>query len=121
VTARIMLVEDDDDLREALAEVLATADLEVIEAHDGQHALDLLRLATRTPALIVLDLMMPVMDGETFLEHQAADDELRRIPVVVLTAQTRRARKLDCSVAAVLEKPVFVPELLEEIRAVVGS
>ncbi len=116
-----MLVEDDDDLREALAEVLATADLEVIEAHDGQHALELLRHATRPPAVILLDLMMPVMDGETFLEHRAADAELRRIPVVVLTAQTRRGRKLGHPVAAILEKPVFVPELLDEIRAAVGS
>ncbi len=80
-----MLVEDDTAVRDATSELLEDEGFSVVASSDGRDALDLLRAGLR-PAVIVLDLMMPRMDGWDFRHIQMADQDLREIPVIVVTA-----------------------------------
>ena len=83
--APILLVEDDPELREALALVLESDGYVVVTAADGVEALERLHDRLR-PRVIVLDLMLPVMDGFEFRVRQTEDPELAGIPVIVLSA-----------------------------------
>jgi CheY-like chemotaxis protein len=118
VTWPILLVEDDPDLREALVDVLAAQGFQMLEACNGQEALELLRTRHLRPTLILLDLMMPVMDGRTFLHERGIDPSLARVPVVVLTAQRTAAVAIEGEVTAVLDKPFALKRLLEIIHDV---
>src|SRR5687768_13513003 len=82
----ILIVDDNRDLRETLAELLADEGYEAPCCEDGTAALAYLRSAKQPPVLIVLDLMMPVMSGWDFRDQQLADASLRSIPVVGMTA-----------------------------------
>jgi len=82
-TRTVLLVDDDPDSRVIYATMLELKGLRVVEATDGQSALQAAR--THDPDLIVLDLVMPGMDGWTALEHLRSDPDLCRIPVVALT------------------------------------
>ena len=81
---RILVVEDNLLNREMLAAILSEQ-YEVLEAENGQMALDILKANGDDVALIFLDMMMPIMDGFTFLKHIKADPELALIPVIVTT------------------------------------
>jgi two-component system, OmpR family, response regulator len=81
---RVLLVEDDTDLRDATSEVLVDAGFDVVVASDGLAAWQHLE-AGASPDVIVLDLMMPVMDGHTFRKKQLVSRH-RTIPIVVVTA-----------------------------------
>jgi CheY-like chemotaxis protein len=107
----LLVIDDDTEAREALAEFLEHSGYVVMVAANGREALDCLRKSVRLPAVIILDLMMPVMDGWEFLERQSRDPVLHDIPVVVLTATPPRDLLLA---KAVLLKPVE-PEFLLEI------
>src|SRR5262249_40913496 len=95
----------------------------VVEAGDGQQALDQLR--DRVPSAILLDLMMPVMDGFEFLVELRREDAWRNIPVIVLTAKELSAEereRLNGSVAGILQKGPYSREaLLSEVRMLVGA
>ncbi len=116
-TGRILLVEDDDALREALREVLVDEGFGVECAANGQEALEQL---DRNPApdLIVLDLVMPVMDGWAFRNAQRLTPRLARIPTMVLSASfppdSPRMRSLEAQ--AVLSKPVSIDRLLRVMQ-----
>ncbi len=120
---RILLVEDDDALREALAEVLADEGYGVDAAANGQEALDRLDRSRPVPDLILLDLVMPVMDGWTFRDAQRRDPRLARIPTVVLSASfppdSPRMRSLNAE--AVLSKPVSIDRLVRALRNLVPA
>jgi two-component system response regulator MprA len=106
----VMVVDDDDAIREALEDVLGDEGYDVIAASDGQQALEYLS-DERRPSVIFLDLWMPVMDGWKLLETLLADPRFNRIPLVVLTAaRDQRARELQ--VAEVLTKPVQLDQVL---------
>mgnify|MGYP000892810154 FL=1 len=111
--AALMIVEDDADISEALAEALEDHGHTVIVAADGQEALDKLRAAAVLPRLILLDLMMPVMDGWQFRAAQRQDANLAEIPVVLLSAHVdvRRAAG-ELGAIAWLRKPVDLQALL---------
>jgi CheY-like chemotaxis protein len=112
---RILIVEDDDEIREALMYVLEQQGYAVEEARNGREALELLH-EHEAPRLILLDLMMPVMDGWQFRHAQLEDPQLARIPVVVLSAMTNlRARGADLHAAECLAKPVDLSHLLEAV------
>ncbi len=81
---RVLVIEDDRAIREAVAEVLATEGYEVGEAANGLEGLQEAR--THPPSLIVLDLMMPTMNGWQFREAQRQDPALADIPVIVVSA-----------------------------------
>ena len=120
----ILLVEDDFDVREALAETLREEGYAVDCACDGEEALEYLRDGHR-PGLILLDLMMPRMSGSEFRMVQKVDPSLRDLPVVLLSADSRmedKARALEADGA--IRKPIDLPELLatiERMRAKVPS
>jgi CheY-like chemotaxis protein len=81
----ILLVEDEDSVREVIETVLRGEGYDVVCARDGSEALDVLRSGFR-PCIIILDLMMPVMDGWQFRTEQLSDPELLKIPTVVYSA-----------------------------------
>lgn len=90
----VLLVEDDPDSRDSTRRVLARLGLEVAEAKNGQEGLDWLDSHPQ-PTLILLDLMMPVMDGFEFLKELQKRPNLQNIPVVVLTAKQLTAEEID--------------------------
>lgn len=116
---RILVVDDDDDIRETLVDVLADAGHETIAAANGREALDKLRAIDALPCVILLDLMMPVMDGPTFREEQLKDPALAAIPVVVLSAFRDAAETAAAMhVHAQLPKPVRLAELMRVIASI---
>jgi two-component system chemotaxis response regulator CheY len=82
----VLIVDDAPDIRLILTVALTDVGYQVASAANGQEALVLLRDAAERPCVIVLDLMMPIMDGWTFLAEQQADEALAAIPVIILTA-----------------------------------
>ncbi len=104
-SAHVLVVEDDPASREMLSRVLTREGYEVAEAENGSVALE--RIAERRPELILLDLMMPVMDGFEFLEVLAREPQLASIPVIVITAKDLTPadrEKLTGSVLQVFQK-----------------
>jgi two-component system response regulator CpxR len=82
----ILIVDDDPDIRDVLAEALVDVGFEVVTAVHGRDALRLLERMVVPPAAILLDLMMPVMDGYAFLEERTKDKALASIPLAIVTA-----------------------------------
>ncbi len=116
---RVLLIEDDPDIRETMADVLSSEGYSVIEAADGLEGLE--RARERRPEVILLALMMPRMDGGAFREAQQADEALADIPVVIVSAALAdRVHALHA--AAHLHKPFDMDELLGVIgRCVSGA
>jgi len=112
--ASVMIVEDDRDTREMLARFLELEGFDVREAANGQAALEALREDSRT-CVILLDLMMPVMNGWQFRKAQSNDPELSKIPVVVVTAAGAREQIPAIDADAWLAKPVDFDRLLATI------
>lgn len=110
---RILLVEDNDDLRDIFAEVLRRDGYTVVEAGDGQVALQLLQQLDPAPGLVLLDLMMPKVSGLDVLRHVAESDRLSGIPIVIVSAS---AESLRGTGRPVLGKPVEPRSLLEVVR-----
>ena len=108
---KILVVEDDADACAALAELLQDEGYGVASARNGQDALDQIR-SSGVPSLIILDLLMPVMDGWQFREEQKRDAAMRDIPVIVLTA-LRQTPEFDGE--ALFRKPVEIPRLLDVV------
>ncbi len=115
----VLVVEDDDDTREMIVRTLSGDGWSVQEAANGRVALE--RVGQGVPDLILLDLMMPEMDGFEFIAHLRENDAWRAIPVVVLTAKDMTADdhvRLQGNVRKVFRKASFSrDELMEEIRA----
>jgi CheY-like chemotaxis protein len=116
---RVLLVEDDDDMRMDLAELLRAEGFEVEVAAHGAEALAMLR-TTDPPDVILLDLMMPTMDGWAFRAEQRADARLCAIPVLVLTAAAL-ADIRELGAAAYLSKPIQLERLVAEVRKLSAS
>jgi CheY-like chemotaxis protein len=117
----VLLVEDDHDVRETIAEILFDEGYQVVTASDGRAALDHLQAGVK-PSVIVLDLMMAGMDGFQFRAEQRADPAIAGVPVIVLTADRHVDQRLDeLAVAAYLRKPTRLAELLAVIARIVGG
>lgn len=116
----ILIIEDDTDIRDAFAEILGSLSGHVLLlADNGKVALEILRKAEKLPDLILLDVLMPVMDGFAFRSEQLADDRLKYIPIVVLSASHRitdLAAKMQAN--AYLKKPISMDDLLEVIERI---
>ena len=110
----VLVVDDDPFVRESLSELLAAKGYSALQAENGQKALEVLKKTPRFPCLIVLDLVMPVMDGRGFLMLRADDPILRDIPVVVVSGSMQSGEPLD-GIDAYLRKPVKVDRLIEII------
>lgn len=108
----VMLVEDDVDVREAVADTLEDGGYDVIAARHGQEALELLRNGSARPCVILLDLMMPVMDGWQFRAEQRKDPAIADIPVVALSAH---GGLYELGAADHLRKPVQLRALMDAV------
>jgi CheY-like chemotaxis protein len=110
----ILVVEDDDDIREGLREILEAEGYRVVIAHNGQEALECAEL--HRPALILLDLMMPVMDGFAFIEvlRRTQGEPSASIPVVLVTAAGDTATA-HLSGMPMLPKPIDIERLLQVV------
>ena len=112
----ILVADDDDDIREVVAEALVGCGCDVITASNGREALAKLIEADPLPRVILLDLMMPDLDGAQFLVEHRKHARIADVPVVMVTASGRAARReLGLDVAAWLAKPVELDELLATI------
>ena len=113
---RILLVDDDAPTVEALRLLLESAGHRVATAENGREALERLR-EPESCCVILLDLMMPIMNGYEFREEQLKDPKLAAIPVIIVTADGRardKARQLHSD--HFFQKPLSPPVLLEAIR-----
>lgn len=119
----VLVVEDDAELRELERRALEKAGMQVVTAENGRVALE--RIGEGVPRIILLDLMMPEMDGFEFLDALREKVEWRSIPVIVVTAKeiTPAERKaLQGRVSQILEKGAYdLRELLDIVRAKVAS
>jgi CheY-like chemotaxis protein len=110
----VLIVEDDADLREMMAQLLSLEGYRTETASNGREALTYLERGD-PPDVILLDLMMPIMDGWEFRRRQVQDPHLSRVPVVVLSALDP-ARASDLGGTAFLKKPLDFDRLLELVR-----
>ena len=116
--AKILLVVDDDaDTRDLLSEFLSVHGFEVHVARDGRHAFQVLAHIA-TPALILLDYLMPVMSGSQFLARKRRNPRLRTIPVVLLSAWTRAWSATRRDAVEVLSKPFDLVKLLDLVQRI---
>ena len=117
---RLLIVDDDDELRQSAADGLADAGYDPIVAVDGRQALDLLQGQQNgeRPRLILLDLMMPVMNGWEFRDALRNETDLGGVPILVMTAsRTLDAHPLEAD--AVLLKPFGLGQLLGRVSELV--
>ena len=110
---RILVVEDDGDVRAAIRMVLETEVYEVVESGDGADALAKLRGGAR-PSLILLDLMMPGMNGWEFMDEVRVYPDLRQVPIVVVSAYGSPDGVRSVGAADYLRKP-FEPTTLLDV------
>jgi CheY-like chemotaxis protein len=116
----VLVVEDDDDARATLAELLDDAGYVVLAAPNGAAALSLLRAPphVRTPPcdVVILDLMMPIMNGWDFRANQRADPCLSHIPVLLMSSRRHIAAVSDeLETADYISKPIAIPDLLNKL------
>ena len=118
---RILIVEDDEFIRESLTELLSEEGYDIVTACEGQEGLDKLRQAGNF-ALVLLDLMMPVKDGFAFRREQRAEPHLAHIPVIIFSADTSIGhRHPEFEGATLLSKPAELELLLAAISAAITA
>ena len=108
----ILVVDDDRGAMEALSDILEYEGYHVQRAQNGLQALEYLQTTRPCPNLIILDLLMPVMDGWEFRMRQKEDPDLAKVPVLVVTAIAATA---GIDAVCVLHKPVDVDALLRTV------
>jgi CheY-like chemotaxis protein len=128
----IVVIDDDDDIREAVQEVLQAEGYTTLGAANGQEAIQMLRDTDERPCLILLDLMMPVMDGWEFLKEIDEEPKLHDVPVAIMSAhpsirkafedRRRKGRSTELllhgSTLMLLPKPLNLLKLLSVAREV---
>ena len=122
--ANILVVEDEKDIRTLVREILENAGHAVVEAQGGQEALDHLGKEGHAPVdLILLDIMMPSMDGYTVNNRLQQNENTRSIPVVILTAKgkMRDTFEMASNVAAFVDKPFTSSELIQTCEKAVAK
>lgn len=115
MTKRILVVEDDTSIRELLVELLESEGYEVASAVNGLDGLKHLQ-AKPNPDLILIDLMMPVMDGYSFRTEQLKHQDWAKIPTVVMSAEANAKEKMrNFNITAFLSKPVELDTILNTV------
>lgn len=115
---KILVVDDESDLVKSLTAGLQAQGYQVVTAMDGVAAVNAVR--SEKPNLILLDLMLPQMDGFRILKLLKTDERYRGIPIIVITARANAedwTLATECGADAYLTKPVRMEELLEKVRA----
>lgn len=119
---RILVVDDDTDLADMLKLRIEAEGYEFMSARDGREMLEILKI--KKPDLILLDIMLPNMDGYSAIREMRKDERLAGIPVIVLSAKEKK--KMDDLFALekikfFVEKPFETKELMEKIRKAMGD
>lgn len=117
---RILVVEDDAECRCAVKDVLEECSFVVTEARDGQVALDHMARGLH-PALVILDLQMPVMNGHELLQIMDAYERLSRLPVLIMSGTPRSHFACGGAVKGFIAKPLDMTELLDAVHTCVGT
>ena len=117
MSKRILVVEDQEDNRQILRDLLASVDYEMVEAENGQEALT--AVAEHKPDLILMDIQLPIMDGYEATRRIKADPATKNIPIIVVTSYALsgdegKAREAGCD--AYVTKPYSPRQLLAKIR-----
>jgi CheY-like chemotaxis protein len=115
----VLVVDDDLDILDAICDILEGEGYRVARARHGAEALD--RIAEELPDVILLDLMMPVMDGLTFASTLRQRPLPRRIPIVVISADGNPEKAAALGAHGYLAKPFDIDALLSEIGQVAGA
>lgn len=115
----LLVVDDEVGITEALNDLLSEEGFHVLVAPNGRVALE--RLAEKRPDLILLDYMMPVMDGREVLLALQRDEATRDIPVLLMSAVPRSSLPLECKPTAFLRKPFTIDRLLTEVGRLLGG
>lgn len=113
----ILLVDDDPNLRDMLRAMLEIGGFEVIEAEDGLDALE--KLEEITPDILVLDVMMPNLDGVSLCKQLRSDAEFVSLPIIMLSGKTQHhavAEGMAAGANCYLCKPITVEELIQSVR-----
>jgi CheY-like chemotaxis protein len=113
---RVLIVDDDFAIRESLAELLAEEGYLPVAAANGRDALAKLDEDGPWPCLIVLDLMMPVMNGESFRQLQLRVPELAHIPTIVVTADHLAELRTEPMKVQALQKPIDIERFIDAVR-----
>lgn len=116
----VLLVEDDPDIRDIVQDVLEAEGYDVVPASHGKQALEFLNDVRNTepPALVILDMMMPLVDGRHVLEAIRSDATLSSVPVVVMSAV---AHEKPVGAAAFLRKPFSLDTLFDAVHTLVNA
>ena len=119
--SKILVVEDQEDNRQILRDLLASADYEMVEAENGQEALT--AVTEHKPDLILMDIQMPVMDGYEATRRIKADPALKAIPVIAVTSYAlsgdeEKARTAGCD--GYVAKPFSPRQMLAKVRETIG-
>ena len=120
-TRRILIVEDNRDNMTLIVDVLFSLDYEVIQATDGEKGIELAQ--SERPDLILMDLSLPRMDGWTATRHIKAQDTLKAIPIIALTAHAMvgdRERALEAGCDDYISKPINLQELVTKLTHYLG-
>jgi len=120
--AKILLVEDNEMNRDMLSRRLIKKGFEVVMAFDGQKGLDM--ATSETPDIILLDMSLPIMDGWEVARNLKADDKLKGIPVIALTAHAMagdREKTLEAGCDEYDTKPIEFKRLLGKINDMLGA
>jgi DNA-binding response OmpR family regulator len=115
----VLIVEDDADIREFMQFLLSASGYETMTAANGREALELMR--RRRPCMVLLDLMMPVMDGFDFRAHQLREPEIATVPVLCLTAMFDPVYVTERLAVPCLNKPISVDRLLTQVEELCHS
>lgn len=121
-TKRILVIDDEDGVREIIQFSLeAAAGWDVLTAESGREGLALAE--AKQPDAIILDVMMPEMDGPTTFRQLQASDRTKHIPTILLTAKAKISEQkqlIDLGVAGVITKPFGVQDLVDKIRNILN-
>jgi CheY-like chemotaxis protein len=116
----VMVIDDDDDIRTAIQELLDGEGFATVGAADGQAALNLLADLPDRPAVILLDLMMPIVDGWTFCKVRQGIVTLMEIPVITISAAPTTGTREPLRVDGSIEKPFDADALISLVTQMVG-
>lgn len=116
--ASILLVEDDHDIRVAVRQALESAHYEVLSAPNGADALKILN--RKIPDLIILDMVMPLMDGNEFLQAKEKDTRFKEIPVILISAFEDRLKVIEQGEMR-LSKPLDLDLFLQKIPTILAK
>jgi CheY-like chemotaxis protein len=116
MSKKILVIEDDVSIRELLVELLQGEGYTVASAFNGIEGLETLKSKKIDPDLILIDLMMPGMDGFKFRQEQLKNDDWSKIPTIVMSAESNAKDKMkDLNITAFLSKPVELDTILKTV------